>query len=89
MRGGDGSFQVVWRTDLEVDLKRTQNKTLLWKGINVKIKVLFYYALLLFYVAVYAFTEQMHHLHCLLLISNLKLSYSAYMSFHDSFYEGL
>ena len=63
MRGGDGSFQVVWRTDLEVDLKRTQNKTLLWKGINVKIKVLFYYALLLFYVAVYAFTEQMQYLH--------------------------
>ena len=25
LRGGDGSFQVVWRTDLEVDLERTQN----------------------------------------------------------------
>ena len=23
--GGDASFQVVWRTDLEVDLERTQN----------------------------------------------------------------
>ena len=22
---GEGAFQVVWRTDLEVDLKRTQN----------------------------------------------------------------
>ena len=22
---GDGSFQVIWRTDLEVDLERTQN----------------------------------------------------------------
>ena len=25
LRGGNGSFQVVWRTHLEVDLKRTQN----------------------------------------------------------------
>ena len=25
LRGGDGSFQVVWRTDLEVDLTWTQN----------------------------------------------------------------
>ena len=25
LRGGDASFQVVWRTDLEVDLERTQN----------------------------------------------------------------
>ena len=25
LRGGDGSFQVAWRTDLEVDLTRTQN----------------------------------------------------------------
>ena len=25
LRGGDGSVQVVWRTDLEVDLELTQN----------------------------------------------------------------
>ena len=25
LRGGNRSFQVVWRTDLEVDLERTQN----------------------------------------------------------------
>ena len=25
LRGGDASFQVVWRTDLEVHLERTQN----------------------------------------------------------------
>ena len=30
LRGGDGSFQVVYRTDLEVDLKRTQIKIIAW-----------------------------------------------------------
>ena len=25
LQGGDRSFQVVWRTDLEVDLEQTQN----------------------------------------------------------------
>ena len=30
LQGGDGSFQVVWRTDLEVNLKRTQIKIIAW-----------------------------------------------------------
>ena len=25
LQGGDRSFQVIWRTDLEVDLEQTQN----------------------------------------------------------------
>ena len=31
-----------------------------WRGIGVKIKVSFYYAVLLFYVVVYAFTDLLH-----------------------------
>ena len=31
-----------------------------WSGIGVKIKVSFYYAVLLFYVVVYAFTDLLH-----------------------------
>ena len=58
-----------------------------WSGIGVKIKVSFYYAVLLFYVVVYAFTDAAFAL------------FVAYFSFKDGnilsysarmpFYEGL
>ena len=64
---------------------------LLWSSIGVKIKVSFYYAVLLCFVVVYAFI----HAVFALFVAHFSFKdviisfYSACMPFNDSFYDGL
>ena len=62
----------------------------LWSSIGVKIKVSFYYAVLLFYVVVYAFTHAAFALFVAhFSIKDVNISfYSACKPFNDSFYDG-